>query len=166
MKICVRCGKEKPLSSFHKRAISKDGYKATCKVCILEWEKGYAAKKAEVNRVWYQKNKEADAAHRREYRANNREKVRAKDSRRRAREKSAPTYLISPKDWRWLFSQPCFYCGGRENMTIDHIIPLARGGSHGIGNLLPACHGCNASKGSKTQLEWKRARARQDLRAS
>lgn len=48
----------------------------------------------------------------------------------------------------------CWYCGtglslkGVENqMTIDHVLPRSKGGSRGLGNLVPACRGCNLSKG-------------------
>jgi 5-methylcytosine-specific restriction endonuclease McrA len=40
-------------------------------------------------------------------------------------------------------------------LVWDHIIPLARKGTHSIGNLVPACHACNASKGKKLISEWK-----------
>jgi 5-methylcytosine-specific restriction endonuclease McrA len=37
----------------------------------------------------------------------------------------------------------------------DHVYPLSRGGSHGIGNVLPVCRPCNLSKGAKFLIEWK-----------
>lgn len=37
---------------------------------------------------------------------------------------------------------------------MDHVIPLARGGRHGIGNVLPACQPCNSSKGARLLAEW------------
>src|SRR3546814_5763431 len=32
----------------------------------------------------------------------------------------------------------CFYCGCAGTMTMDHILPISRGGAHSIGNLIPA----------------------------
>ncbi|WP_203620386.1 HNH endonuclease [Streptomyces sp. SID8499] len=46
--------------------------------------------------------------------------------------------------------------------TVDHVIPLSRGGQHAEGNLVPACKSCNSSKGDKLLIEWllvKRANA-------
>lgn len=44
----------------------------------------------------------------------------------------------------------CAYCGieGRDaELQIDHIIPVAKGGSHHISNLITSCRTCNQSKG-------------------
>lgn len=50
----------------------------------------------------------------------------------------------------------CQYCfrviGGKP--TIDHVLPLHRGGAHKLGNLVAACKSCNSSKGVKLLSEW------------
>ena len=38
--------------------------------------------------------------------------------------------------------------------TIDHMIPLSRGGTHTWDNLITLCHQCNSSKNNKTWNEW------------
>jgi 5-methylcytosine-specific restriction endonuclease McrA len=48
----------------------------------------------------------------------------------------------------------CSYCGSIKDLTIDHIIPLSRGGSHSFDNLTCACLKCNAEKGNRTPEEW------------
>ncbi len=50
---------------------------------------------------------------------------------------------------RW--ASRCAYCGVPLDATpgawdLDHVIPLALGGGHGIANLVPACAGCNERK--------------------
>lgn len=59
----------------------------------------------------------------------------------------------------------CLYCSvrmtapGRDRPTSlqwDHVVPLSRGGTHSIGNLIAACRNCNLSKGRSTVMEWKR----------
>lgn len=47
----------------------------------------------------------------------------------------------------------CVYCS-RTSQTMDHVIPLARGGADELSNLVPACHACNNSKNDKTPVEW------------
>lgn len=51
----------------------------------------------------------------------------------------------------------CYYCHQqvrRENLTMDHIIPVIRGGKSTKGNIVPACKGCNSKKQSLLPLEW------------
>lgn len=48
----------------------------------------------------------------------------------------------------------CAYCGSFQNLTIDHMIPLSRGGEHTFKNLVCACRKCNEEKGSLTPQEW------------
>lgn len=47
-----------------------------------------------------------------------------------------------------LRSLPCHYCGG-EGGEIDHVMPLALGGTNEAANLVACCRHCNASKGAK-----------------
>ena len=56
------------------------------------------------------------------------------------------------------FDQSCVYCGSKEKLTIDHIIPLARDGTHDIANLLPCCKSCNSSKNCSPVQSWYRSK--------
>ena len=52
----------------------------------------------------------------------------------------------------------CWYCGvsvSRDDMTIDHIIPVARGGEYTLDNLLLACKTCNTAKASRSLEEYR-----------
>ena len=43
----------------------------------------------------------------------------------------------------------CHYCGRRfapRELTMDHVLPVIRGGRSSKGNLVPACRECNARK--------------------
>ena len=48
----------------------------------------------------------------------------------------------------------CVYCGSNQRLTVDHIQPLSKGGSHSLVNLATACRSCNSSKSAKTPEEW------------
>ncbi len=49
----------------------------------------------------------------------------------------------------------CFYCGRADApLTEDHAVPLSRGGSDDIDNILPACKPCNSAKSAKTADEF------------
>lgn len=47
----------------------------------------------------------------------------------------------------------CLYCGDKENLTLDHVIPRSRGGQSTWKNLVTACKTCNSKKGDKTPDE-------------
>lgn len=47
----------------------------------------------------------------------------------------------------------CQYCGGRDALTVDHIIPKSRGGRDTWENLVAACTRCNNRKGNHTPEE-------------
>ena len=50
----------------------------------------------------------------------------------------------------------CHYCGGEFNpmsLTMDHIVPLARGGKSAKGNVVPSCKKCNTNKKYYTPAE-------------
>jgi len=51
----------------------------------------------------------------------------------------------------------CWYCGeqvGFKNLTMDHVIPLARGGRSTKDNLVPCCKECNTKKKNALPVEW------------
>ncbi len=52
--------------------------------------------------------------------------------------------------WKQQLAQgKCHYCGGTfapEELTMDHVIPVARGGKSEKGNVVPACKDCNNKK--------------------
>jgi 5-methylcytosine-specific restriction protein A len=51
----------------------------------------------------------------------------------------------------------CHYCGRATppaELTMDHIVPVARGGRSVKGNLVPACKSCNIRKKQMLPIEW------------
>jgi 5-methylcytosine-specific restriction protein A len=51
----------------------------------------------------------------------------------------------------------CHYCRrevGRIDVTMDHIVPISRGGKSRKGNVVPACKMCNNRKKSLLPIEW------------
>ena len=45
----------------------------------------------------------------------------------------------------------CSKCGSEDNLTVDHIYPLSRGGTDDPSNLAFLCQSCNSAKGSKIE---------------
>jgi 5-methylcytosine-specific restriction enzyme A len=82
-----------------------------------------------------------------------RETHRAGKHRRKARLRgNGGSY--TPAEWIALKTQydnRCLVCGKQEpeiELTVDHIIPLAKGGPNTINNIQPLCHLCNSLKGT------------------
>lgn len=78
--------------------------------------------------------------------------------RRVEREHSAPGHHTE-KDIKHQYEAQrgkCYYCGCDLGGTYhtDHVIPLVRGGSNGMENIVVACPACNMAKGSKLPTEW------------
>lgn len=47
----------------------------------------------------------------------------------------------------------CQYCGGRRDLTIDHVIPRWMSGPHSWDNLVACCRKCNLKKADKTPVQ-------------
>jgi len=48
----------------------------------------------------------------------------------------------------------CIYCGSKNNLSVEHILPKCRNGPDCADNAILACRGCNSSKGEKRLFEW------------
>lgn len=87
------------------------------------------------------------------YRRANPLKVALIEQKRRAQRAGAPGGIT---DTQWLslcalYGERCLACGRSDvPLTLDHVIPLSRGGSHCIANAQPLCKPCNSSKGTQT----------------
>lgn len=162
-KFCPKCSTHKPRSEFKPRSGFKNAVSSECKDCAMVMHKEWYAKNREDNikaaAEWKRRNPERAKEQQREWKQANPERKRELEHRRRARKHENGVYAISPKDMRRL-AKACVYCGSVEQITMDHVIPISRGGTHGVGNLVPACASCNAVKNARTIMEWRMSKAR------
>lgn len=56
------------------------------------------------------------------------------------------------------FDFKCCYCN-KPATSLDHFIPLTKGGSDVVGNMLPACSFCNSSKNANDPEQWYKGQA-------
>jgi len=66
---------------------------------------------------------------------------------------------IRASQWwkRCLAKGKCYYCKrfvSPQKLTMDHIVPIARGGRSTKGNLVTACKECNNAKKNLLPMEW------------
>ena len=91
----------------------------------------------------------------------------ARYARRRRRRMDAVEHDLTDQQWAALEHAwaGCAYCGatGRP-LQRDCVLPISRGGRYTLGNVVPACGPCNASKCNDEVTGWLR-RKRFDERA-
>lgn len=88
--------------------------------------------------------------------ARNRDKRNLTTINYRARKRNA-VGSFTAKEWRAkiaLLGGVCIYCGEDRPLTVDHKIPLSRGGTNDIANVVPACGLCNSRKQDRTAIEY------------
>lgn len=121
------------------------------------WVQAHPGYERDKSRKWRAEHPDYKKQEHARYYPNHKDVVRAKVDRRRARIAQAEGQwtaqefreLCETVDWY------CAYCLNRfDELSPDHIIPLARGGSNDISNIIPACLSCNLSKHTKTPLEF------------
>jgi len=80
------------------------------------------------------------------------------------RERDKARELRRSQWWRNRIARgECHYCGARvppAALTLDHIVPLVRGGHSTRGNCVPACKECNNRKKDLLPVEWEEYLAR------
>jgi 5-methylcytosine-specific restriction endonuclease McrA len=136
------------------------------------WRERNKERVAEVKRKWVLEHPDLVAAQKRRSHERNREtncaRVRAwvkENPEKRKQQSMLRRVLKTNAAGAWyttqelieqrvkLYGGACFYCGG-SGTTIDHRIPLARGGSHWPSNLVPACRRCNSRKNARSPFEF------------
>ena len=117
-----------------------------------KWREKNPENIAAANKKYREDNPEKEAARQKKYRLANPEQGRARVSKRRSRLLNAAGWSYATASHiaaRWeTFGGRCWMCGGGAT-AMDHVKPLAAGGSHFPSNQRPACRTCNSSKGAK-----------------
>jgi len=62
--------------------------------------------------------------------------------------------LADDERLKMVLPQACCYCGSRDYLSVDHLMPTKRGGANTGDNLVWACRSCNSSKCARDVLEW------------
>ncbi|MFQ5579528.1 MAG: HNH endonuclease [Nitrospiria bacterium] len=75
------------------------------------------------------------------------------------KEKSAARTLRNSQWWKRQKSiGVCHYCHQQfrsSELTMDHIVPMIRGGRSTKGNVVPSCKACNTEKRDNLLMDWK-----------
>ena len=133
----------------------KAEHREQCRNYHREWKK----RNPEKIKQYKENNKEKLKAYWKEYGRQwfkrNKEKKALYDMNRQVRLEGFAADLTG-EQWEIIknvFKQKCAYCGKRtRRLTKDHVIPLAKGGTLTLTNIVPACKSCNSKKGVKPPL--------------
>jgi 5-methylcytosine-specific restriction endonuclease McrA len=144
-KACTKCLEWKPLEKFARHATCAEGRRNRCTTC--EGRSAYAGNpklRNEVARRYQKNHPEKMKVHR----------LKAHMKRREILD-TYPTITVEQlREIREVFGDLCVYCGDPAD-TLDHVVPLTKGGEHAVHNLVPACRACNCSKHNKLLSEWR-----------
>lgn len=131
-KVCTKCGETKLATSEYFYRDSKNvwaEFRAICTECTRTYNRTHVTPTTDARKLYMKE-------YSKKYKLDNHDSI-----------------IIE------LYSQQnglCYYC--REELygqyDVDHVIPLSRGGSNGVDNLVIACAFCNRSKGNKLLEEW------------
>lgn len=183
MKICNKCKIEKTKNEFDKHSAKRDGLQPHCKMCrrehraktaqsISDYQRAYRVsrpgERSKQQMKYAAKNPEKIAEHARKSKARHPETILAHRRNRRALKMSAEGKHTASEVKSIFQSQRglCANCKtklsteGNNKYHVDHIMPLALGGSNWPKNLQCLCPKCNLSKGAKHPDIWAKENGR------
>lgn len=123
-----------------------------------QWRLDNPEKAAALRKREYENNKELAKQRAHDWVQANPERVKLRTARRRAAQKNAPGHFTEADLARQFEKQQgkCFYC--HEDLqgvgTIDHYVPLSKGGTNYPSNIVLACWPCNNRKRAKFPSEF------------
>lgn len=123
-----------------------------------KWRELNKEKKKNINKNWKQLNLEAYDAYQKKWRAENKDKVKIYHSVCKQRRRNVPGNICSKHIQKLLKQQKakCLNCAKHiaKTFTVDHIMPVALGGTNENHNLQLLCKSCNSSKNAKDPIIW------------
>lgn len=149
-KTCPRCKRTKPASEYYRDATRPDGLRSHCRECVKETN-ARVNKEGDHSRRWREANPERSRESTRKWRREHPEQHAEKEGRRRARKRGQGFEKIIPSEVYERDGGRCHICGKhvpKSRMSLDHLIPLSRGGGHFKLNVRLAHLECNVRRGA------------------
>jgi 5-methylcytosine-specific restriction endonuclease McrA len=128
-----------------------------------KWQEANPYRIRELRRNWYLANREHERSKSAAFKKANPVLYRGYQRMRLARLEDGPR--LSDAEWLEVVAvcgAACLKCGSEEDVTIDHIVPVSRGGQDTKDNVQPLCRACNSSKKRKV-IDYRPPAARRVL---
>jgi len=119
------------------------------------YQKKHKARLNAISRSRYEANKASATVYSSAYKKAHPEVAAKSNHKRRTLKSENGVFAVSSKELRRIRELDCAHCGAVGPSHIDHVIPLAKGGRHSIGNLQPLCQVCNGSKQDSFYMVFK-----------
>lgn len=117
------------------------------------WREANPERQRQGTQAWYAAHADQVREYKRRYRVANRDKIRALNNKRKAQQRNVEVNDLTAQEWteiKALFKHRCAYCGSKPVvLTMDHVVPLSKGGHHTASNIVPACQSCNSRKNDR-----------------
>jgi len=140
---CVICKKHFMPDIFHPKTETCSNGKCQSRNDLIK----HREKRMKIQKIWKNANKEKNYIYSKTYRTKHREKYNAM--------KKARNHKLKKEEWVDICEKHgnmCALCekgGNYMTLSVDHIIPLARGGEKKWWNIQPLCLLCNQKKGDR-----------------
>lgn len=168
MRLCKKCGIEKPFSEFSKASAKPGGISYRCRLCnaenAREWRINNEERFKQTLRNNYLNNRENRLQKAKDWREANRDVKRDYNRNRKLKLKDSTIGCFTESDIIELYGTSCHLCGfaidmkaprqsgkpGWQNgLHIDHVVPVSRGGKNTIENVRPSHGLCNLKKNNR-----------------
>lgn len=146
------------LALQHKEYYQKNSEKI--KANVKRWRSENIARDKEYHKRYHIEHRIEILARVKRWALNNRERyiasMKAAHHRRRERIIANGNNTLTAEEIRELFQRMpyCAYCRAVEKLSLDHVVPVAKGGQNCLENVTVACMPCNASKGVMSLEEF------------
>lgn len=164
MKTCTKCNIEKAKTEFRCARPTNSRVRSACKLCCnaeskiwrennkdkvfdsaKAWREANAEKRAKANKEWYEANPWKYSEYRRKRRALN---LISEGSHSAADVRS----IFESQSGLCATCETKLFKSGKNRFHVDHIYPLARGGSNDRYNIQCLCPSCNRKKSAKDPM--------------
>ncbi len=106
---------------------------------------------------WKSKNKDKVKGYYKKYNSSPKGKLNfTKQNHLRLSKKFGNEFKLTQGDIKNIFERDkvCVYCKRKDNLELDHIVPISKGGKSIFNNFVVACRYCNSSKSNKDVFDW------------